>query len=318
MTTPRPTIRHWLEFLGLSLAVGIVKFLPWRMMNRLAQPLGNLVCACDRRGRAVAHANLDAAFGTLSLAEKNRITRASYRGFARTMLELLWSPNLTPAVFEKIVSVEGPGTTLKPSQSAIYICLHASNFEWFSQRVPLLRGYPGIVVTQRMKNPLLGAIFDRLRGSSGHEIIPQERALIRMLRHLKNGGYFCMVMDLNLDPDEASVIIEEFGGLKTCVTQMHAALALHTGAKIIPCEGEAMNDGTYRLIFHEPLDYPADATAAEIAQLCWDVLEPSIRTHPEQWLWSYKHWRFQPADKTGARYPFYANEAKRFDRLLQK
>jgi len=286
------------------------------MLRRLARPLGALACACDRRGREVASANLDAAFGCLPPAEKSRITRAAYQGFTRTMLELLWSPNLSASVLEKMISVEGPGSTLKPSQPAIYACLHASNFEWFSQRVPLLRG-PGIVVTQRMKNPLLGAIFDRLRGSSGHEIIPQERALIRLLRHLKNGGYFCMVTDLNLDPDEASVVIEEFGGLKTCVTQMHAALALHTGAKIIPCEGKDMDDGTYRMIFHEPLDFPATATAAEVAQLCWDVLEPGIRARPEQWLWSYKHWRFRPSGDAGGRYPFYANTAARFDKLLE-
>ena len=59
-------------------------------------------------------------------------------------------------------------------------------------------------------------------------------------------------------------------------------------------------------------------TAAEIAQLCWDVLEPSVHEQPENWLWSYKHWRFRPADDQSGRYPFYANVAKRFDKLLRK
>ena len=171
-------------------------------------------------------------------------------------------------------------------------------------------------MAQRLKNPLLGRYFDRLRGSTGHTIIPQERAIARMLKHLKGGGYFCAVVDLNLDPDEASVIIDEFSGLKTCVTQMHAALALHTGAKVVPAECRPQADGTYRMIYHKPLEYSSDATPADIAQQCWDVLESGIREAPECWLWSYKHWRFKPSGTNMERYPNYANTAKRFDDAL--
>lgn len=289
-------------------------------MRRFAIPLGTLVWALDGRGRRVARANLDAAFeDTLPTAEKARIARASYQGFARTMLELFWSPNLTAEFLAKISRTEGLDQFIgqDSSQPVIYLCLHSSNFEWLSLNLAYAIG-PGTVVAQQLKNPLIGKIFDRLRASTGHVIIPQERAMIRMLRHLKAGGYFCMVVDLNLDPSEASVIIDEFAGLKTCVTQMHAALALHTGAKIVPAECRPQADGTYRLIYHKPLEYPADATPAEVTQLCWNILEPFIRESPESWLWPYKHWRFKPSGKDSSRYPFYANTAKRFDKLLRR
>ena len=61
-----------------------------------------------------------------------------------------------------------------------------------------------------------------------------------------------------------------------------------------------------------------DATPAEIAQQCWDVLEQGIREAPECWLWSYKHWRFKPSGGKTERYPDYANTAKRFDDALLK
>jgi len=112
------------------------------------------------------------------------------------------------------------------------------------------------------------------------------------------------------------VIIDEFSGLKTCVTQMHAALALHTGARVVPAECRPQPDGTYRMIYHKPLEYPPDATPAQIAQQCWDVLERGIREAPECWLWSYKHWRFKPSGGSTERYPDYANTAKRFDVAL--
>ncbi len=316
-----PTVRERLEYIGLSLLAGIIRFLPYGVLPRLANVLGPLVYRLDPRGRKVALANLDAAFGDhLTPAAKARIASASYATFARTMFELFWSPNLTETFVRRIATIEGVDLDpchADPAQPVIYVCLHYSNFEWMSQFGAFFTGRKP-VVTQRFKNPLLSSLVARLRSSTGHEIIPQERAMIRMLKHLKTGGNFDMLCDLNLDPSESSVIIDTFGGLKVCVTQTHAALALRTGAKIAPAECRPLPDGRYRMISHKPIEYPPTATAAEIVQLCWNVLEPSIWEQPECWLWSYKHWRFRPADDRSGRYPFYANTAKRFDKHLAR
>ncbi|MCK9588857.1 MAG: lysophospholipid acyltransferase family protein [Terrimicrobiaceae bacterium] len=310
------TIRHRFEYLGLLVAGFLVQRLPRRCLVWLAIPLGSLAYRLDPRGRKVAMQNLDSVFGEdIDQRAKRGFAESGYRSFARTMLELFWSPNLTRETASKIFRTEG----LAPEAAGvptIYVTTHFSNFEWLGQNIRFFRG-PGIIVAQRLKNPLLGRYFDRLRGSTGHTIIPQERAIARMLKHLKGGGYFCAVIDLNLDPNEASVIIDEFSGLKTCVTQMHAALALHTGARIVPAECRPQPDGTHRMIYHKPLEYPPEATPAEIAQQCWDVLEPGIRENPGCWLWSYKHWRFKPSEGDVERFPDYANTAKRFDTALR-
>lgn len=316
-----PTFRQRVEFLGLSAGIWLVGCLPYGWLRHIARVLGAIVFAFDRRGREVALANLDVAFGdTRTPAEKRLIAAGSYQTFARTMLELFWSPNLNEAVARRIARFEGlerDSCHTDPRQPAVYLCLHYSNFEWLSQ----FGAYTvanGPVIAQRFKNPLIGHIFDRLRASTGHWVIPQERAMIRMLKHLKNGGKFAMLCDLNLDPSETSVIIDTFGGLKICVTQMQSALALRTGAKIVPVECRPEPDGTYRMVYHKPLEFPAEASAAEITQLCWNVLEPSIHEQPECWLWAYKHWRFLPANDQTGRYPFYANVAPRFDRMRAK
>jgi len=171
------------------------------------------------------------------------------------------------------------------------------------------------VVTQRFKNPLLGPVFDRLRGCTGHEVLTQEKAFIRMFKHLKKGKKFFMLTDLTLDPREASVIIDCFGK-KTCVTQLHAAMALRTGAKIVPVECQPRADGGYLVKVHPPVEWPEGAEEQEITQLAWDALESSIRARPELWIWAYKHWRFRPSEAPIEDYPFYANSARRFDKKL--
>ena len=258
--------------------------LPYGFLRRMAGVLGALVFAFDKRGREVALANLDSAFGdSRTRQEKRRIAVGSYQTFARTMLELFWSPNLSERVARGIVRFEGleqDSCHADPRQSGVYLCLHYSNFEWLSQFAAYSVAN-GPVIAQRFKNPLISRIFDRLRASTGHWVIPQERAMIRMLKYLKRGGKFGMLCDLNLDPSETSVIIDTFGGLKVCVTQMQSVLALRTGAKIVPVECRPETDGTYRIVYHKPLEFSAETSAAQITQLCWTVLEPSIHQQPE-------------------------------------
>jgi Kdo2-lipid IVA lauroyltransferase/acyltransferase len=311
------TFRHSLEYLGLRVAGWIVCLLPYRWLLWISKPLGSLVFLLDSRGRAVAMANLTSAYGgTMDDSDKRRVAREGYRSFARTMLELFWSPNVTPAFAAKTFRTRGlPGAP--HGTPCIYVTIHYGNFEWLGLNAALHLG-PGIVVAQKLGNPLLGAYFSRLRGVTGHASIPQRRSIARMLAHLRSGGYFCALVDLNLDPKEASVIIEQFGGLKTCVTQIHSALALHTGARIIPAACHPLPDGTYAMHYHKAIEYPPDASPQSIAQQCWDVLEPSVRANPAHWLWSYKHWRFKPSGDDSRRYPFYANRAGRFDRALAR
>jgi len=311
----RATARQWAEYLGLVIAGAAVRMLPHRALLAMSVPLGSLVYCLDAKGRQVCLQNLTAAFGDeMSDLRKRHVAEASYQTFARTMLELFWSPRLTRAKAARIFKTEG--LNIKAG-SAVYVTTHSSNFEWLGQNVPFFRE-PGVTVAQRLKNPLLANYFSKLRASTGHMVIPQERAISRMLKHLKNGGYFCAVIDLNLDPSEASVIIDQFSGLKTCVTQIHAALALHTGAAIVPAECRPLPDGTYRMIYHPALVYGPEATPAEIAQACWDVLEPGIRQNPECWLWSYKHWRYRPSHGASKEYPPYSNTAGRFDAALSE
>jgi lauroyl/myristoyl acyltransferase len=291
------------------------------MLRHLAAVTGAVAWSLDARGRRVALANLDAAFGDrFSKERKRQIGRASYQSFGRTMLELAWAPNLTRETIERLVDFEGiadsPCNT-DPTKPAIYATMHYSNFEWVG-----LAGAFGIcqmpLVAQQFKNPLLGPVFDRLRSSTGHPIIPRERAMLRMLKNLKEGGKFGFLADLSLDPKLGSTVISQFGGLQTSITQMHAALALKTGAAIVPLECRPITGGRYKIVWHPQIEFTPETPVQEITQKTWNVLEDVIRESPEYWLWSYKHWRFKPSNGDASRYPFYSNPAKRFDRLLKE
>ena len=88
-------IRHRMETAALRFLAWWIPTLSRSQCLRLANALGALGARFDRRGRAVALANVECAFGDrFSAAQMEEIVRASYQNFARAMLDLFWSPAL--------------------------------------------------------------------------------------------------------------------------------------------------------------------------------------------------------------------------------
>ncbi len=285
---------------------------------RLGGFLGGLAARFDRRGMAVARANLQAAFPERGGEEVAAIARESYRHFARAMLDLFWGPRLTPenlADYIEFENVERLRAELGPEQSCILCGFHYSNFEWMSPATAYL-GLPCAVTTQEFKNPLLDRFFTALRESPGHQNVPRQGALVKLFKILRKGGRAALLVDTTLPPHHPTVVIECFG-MKTIITVAHAWLAERTGAPLIPIYSEPLADGRYRVVLLPAVKLPAKATHQEIAQACWDAFEPVVRRQPAPWMWMYKHWRYRPM-QAARPYPFYASESHAFEQIAAR
>jgi len=310
--------RYRLEWAGLHTTAKLVPLLSRKACFRLARILGFVMSIFDRHGRKVALSNLDVAFGDeLPISTQRKIVRQSFQHFARTSLDLLWSPRLSRENFRDYIefeNLEEIDRATGPERNFITACYHYSNFEWFS----LASGYSGLtgtIITQEFKNSLLDPIFKKIREQSGHEMIPRERGIIRLYKVLRRKGRTALLVDLTVPPDQGAVAIDCFG-LKTSVTSAHAWLHKQTGVPIIPVHCEPLAGGRYRVVFHDKIDNTEAMTLQQIAQACWSSFEPYVRKNPAPWLWMYKHWRYRPLN-AHRKYPFYAHTWGRFDALLQ-
>jgi len=315
--------RYRMEWLLLAGVAWSIPRLPRRICLELARFLGSLAYQVDRRGREVALANLAVVFGArYGESERRSIARRSYQNFARTMLDLFWSPRLTQENWRNYIEmagdVEGFLRTREsdPTPGGVIMCVHWGNFEWASLGAGFL-GSSTMIVTETFKNARLSTLFSEARATSGHTIISQENSMIRLLKVVKRGGLAGMLIDLTFPPGQVSVAIDAFGH-KMSVTFLHAVLAQRGGALLIPMHGEPLPDGRVRAVFESPISVPEGATPQQIAQICWDHFEPRIRERPELWMWAYKHWRYRPRAASPGDYPFYANCSAKFEELLAK
>ncbi len=310
-------MRYRLEWLGLVLATKLIPLCSRRVCYHIAQTAGALLSFVDRDRYQIALSNLEVAFGgAFSLEQRRKMARESFQHFARTMVDLLWSPRLTQENFSQFIELQNFGETARdtgPERCLMIACYHYSNFEWLSLACGFL-DLKGTIISQEFKNPSLDPIFKKLREQSGHELIPRDRGIMRLYKVLRRKGRTALLVDLTVPPSQGAVAINCFG-LKTSITSAHAWLHERTGVPIVPAHCEPLANGRYRLVFHQTIANTADMTHQEIAQACWDSFEPYVRKNPAPWLWMYKHWRYRPANPDRP-YPFYANFYRPFENML--
>lgn len=285
----------------------------------LSRGFGSLAYYLDARGRQTALENLRVAFPSdYSQAERRRIARKSYQVFARTFLDLFWSSALTPETWQQHVSIQmcdAHAETQARETGGVWVTPHFGNFEFVSL-IWGFRGIPFTVVAQDFKNPGLTAIFKKLRQHSGHNVISQENAMLKLMKALKRKGHAGLLTDLNIPPGKASTIIQCFG-LETCVPTLHVQLALRLGLSIMTGVCSPLPDGRYQVsIFEAIRPLPGDDVTA-LTQRVWDHFEKAIREQPECWLWMYKHWRYLPSREPNPAYPKYAKPSKKFTALRE-
>lgn len=305
-------LRFFFETALLEIAAWLLPKLPRRWIMALSRGIGSLAYLGDQRGRKTALDNLRSAFGDrYTLAEREHIARGSYQVFARTFLDLFWSAKLTAETWQRHfdIRIADPSAEDKARQNgAVWVTPHFGNFELISQ-VWGFRGFPFTVVAQDFKNPAITRIFKRLREQSGHTFIPQENAMIKLMKALKRKGHAGLLTDLNIAPGKAAAAIQCFG-LWTCVPTLHVELAKRFGLSIITGVCRPLPDGRYEASIFEAIQPMATDDTREMTQRVWDHFEKAIREHPECWLWMYKHWRYRPVgvpQTPHPDYPYYSN-----------
>ena len=225
MASPWKRLRYRLEWIAVkALAIGM-PLLPRPLLMATARGLGSIAFYADKRGRTTAIENLRVVFGDrYTDRERRQVARRAFQNFARTVLDQFWTPRVTRISYLKYCDIQMDDEAqieATRETGAIWVTPHYGNFEW-TVLVMGLRDYDFTIVAQDFKNSLLTDIFKANREATGHTVIPQRGAMLRLLKNLKAGGHAAFLTDLTIKPSRSATVIRCFGR-KTCVTALPVA-----------------------------------------------------------------------------------------------
>jgi KDO2-lipid IV(A) lauroyltransferase len=173
-----------------------------------------------------------------------------------------------------------------------------------------LRVSPVAVLARPLDNPRLHTMLERIRTRTGNSVIYRQRAIRIVLRELAVNRGIALLIDQHLHTPDAVYV--DFFRRPAATTSSLAALALRTGAPVVPVFALPAPGGRYRLIYEHPVPPPREDSAdavREFTQRCTDVLEMYVRRHPELWLWMHRRWRERDPALAGGAVPLDQAEA---------
>jgi KDO2-lipid IV(A) lauroyltransferase len=287
-------MRHRVEYLAVKALIAAVGVLPVSVVHRLGTMLGLVFYLLDARHRRVANENVAAAFPTRPLAERRRIVRGAFAHFGRLLLEVLKFSTLTPAAMLARVDFEGEDrvrAAFAQGKGVLFVTGHFGFWE-LQALAHALRLPPMAVVARALDNPALNDLLERIRTRTGNSVIYRQGTLRRILRALQAGQGVGILIDQHIITSDAIQV--DFFNRPAATTSAVAALALRTGAPVVPLFALPAGGGRYRLVYEHPVEPPSDESSdpvREFTQRCTDVLEMYVRRNPELWLWMHRRWR---------------------------
>lgn len=301
-------MRSWAEYALVRLLLAFVRYLPDRTVHAMGTALGLAFYALDRSHRRIALRNLATAFPARPAAERRTIAREAFKHFGRLPFALLKFSTLAPAQMLERVDVDGEERgrlAYAQGKGVLFVTGHFGYWE-IQALVHGARVEPIAVLARALDNPRLNQLLEKIRGRTGNSVIYRRGAIRRVMRTLEAGKGVAVLIDQHIMGRDA--IYVDFFSRPAATTSAVAALALRTGAPVIPVFALPGPGGRLRLIYEHPVTPPRpDAPDAirDFTQRCTDVLEMYVRRNPELWLWMHRRWRddMPASDATQGMFP---------------
>ena len=288
------TIRYGLEAALVRGLTMIVWLLPLTAVRAAGAMLGRVIYYVDGFHRRIALSNLAMALPSKSADERRAVVQRVFAHFGSVLLELIKVGTMDDREILERIEAEGEERVRQAHARGRGVLLFTGHFGyWEVGAIALaMRVQPMAVMARPLDNPHLHTMLERIRTRSGNSVIYRQGAIRKVLQELAANRAVAILIDQHLHtPDAVSV---DFFSRPAATTNALAAVALRTGAPVIPAFALPLPNGRYRLVYEHAVEPPASDSAdavKEFTQRGTDVLEMYIRRHPDLWLWMHRRWR---------------------------
>jgi lauroyl/myristoyl acyltransferase len=260
----------------------LVRAFPPALRHAIAAPGGSAWFWLNARQR---HAALDNYAAALDLhrtdPEVARVARRAFQNYGRMLLDFLLMGSLTKEELIKrtdVAGLEHIDGALERGRGVLIALPHMGSWDNTGSYGGAL-GYPIMAVTGRFPGSLNDAVV-QTRRRYGLDVLlvgrPAVRDIIQALHANRIVGLVC-------DQEEGPGVKVSFFGRGAVVPGGAAALALKTGAALVPGYQYMTSTGRHHIYFERVLTWPEGETKEGLMQRIVHRFETFIRERPDQW-----------------------------------
>ena len=278
----------------VSLAlVWLLRLLPLAVLAPLGRGVGFLLYLLGRERREVVLTNLRLCFPHWSEADRDRIARAHFQVFGRSVLEhgiLWWS---SKERVQRLVRIEGiEHWQAVAHRPVIWFAPHFVGLDMGGARI--ITEWRGVSVYSHQKDPLFDRILLHGRTRFVTPVLFSRQDGIRsIVKAMRKGLPFYYLPDMDFGGRD-SVFVPFFGVPAATITGL-SRIARLAGAVVVPSVTRQLpGTGGYVLTFYPAWrDFPSEDVAADTRRMN-AFIEERVLEMPEQYYWLHKRFKTRP------------------------
>ena len=268
---------------------------PRPVVELSARALSRITATASAERRMLVGRHLRRARPGLSGRALDRAVDATFDSYARYWVDSFRLPDLPPEEVDFHFGVDGYQhvvESLDAGRGTILVLPHLGGWEWAGFWLTQVMHLEVTVVVEPLEPPALFDFFVEFRHRLGMHIVPLgPSAAAEVLRALKAGHVVCLLSDRDIVGDG---VVLDFFGETTTLPAGPAALALRTGASLLPVGCYFQGSRGHHAVVQAPVEAVRQGRLRDdVTRVTTAVagrLEQLIRAAPEQWHLQQPNW----------------------------
>lgn len=271
--------------------------LPLFVLYLLGGPLYLVLNYLVRYRRKVVDGNLRKSFPEKTVRERLRIRNRYYWHLTQIAMEMMKMLVMSRKNLRRRYRCSNPELVNRyydEGRSVILMSSHHNNWEWMILALDSMFKHHGVGVGKANTDKSFERVVNLARTRYGTEVVFADTVRETFQRYDDEGVPVAYMMLSDQSPNSRKkCYVTEFLHQKTGVIYGAEYFARKYNMPVLYYEVVKERLGCYRVDIQLITDDPKACEPYAITQRYVDLLEQTIRQHPQYWLWSHRRWKFK-------------------------
>ncbi len=271
----------------------LISLLPFFILYRISDLAFTVIYYFIGYRKKVVFNNLDIAFPEKTKEEKIKIAKGFYRNFTDTFIETIKLLSISKKSFSKMAEIN-LDEAIRLANKGKSIQFHAGHqFNWelanwmIAEKMPI----PFVGVYMKINNKAINKIFYDLRAKKGTVLVSVQEFKNKMHQLLNKQYSIGLAADQNPGVPSNAYWLNFFNRPAPFVTGPDKA-AIKNNTAVIFVRLIKIKRGKYKFETTVLSEEGSALKEGELTLIYRDVLEETIRNHPDNYLWSHRRWKW--------------------------